>query len=278
MNSTPSEETPTLPTERVDGVRLPQRGEVLELGIESLAFGGEGVARLGQGGYVVFVADAVPGDRVRAVVHRRKRTYAHARTLEVLDPSPERIAPVADHPGVPWQVLPYERQLQVKRDQVDEALRRIGRLDGFELQDILPAVQPWRYRNKLEYSFGVVTDEGGREELVCGFHASAGANRVAPIEDCLLASERGNLARELALRWCRAQGLSAWDRGAEDPRSREDGHDQRRLAPRGGPGRSSGSSRRAEADARISQRTGPAADGRARLRNLVVRESRHTGQ
>src|ERR1700693_1514064 len=115
MNSTPTDATPTLPAERVDGVRLPQRGDVLELAIESLAFGGEGVARLGQGGYVVFVAGAIPGDRVRAVVHRRKRSHAHARTLEVLVPGPERIEPVADHPGVPWQVLPYERPLQIKR-------------------------------------------------------------------------------------------------------------------------------------------------------------------
>ena len=114
-----------------DGPPRPQRGDVLELQIESLAFGGEGVARLGEGGYVVFVAGAIPGDRVRAVVHKRKRSYAHARTLEVLEPGPERIAPLADHPGVPWQVLPYERQLEVKRAQVDDALRRIGRLDGF---------------------------------------------------------------------------------------------------------------------------------------------------
>ena len=82
-------------------------------------------------GYVVFVAGAIPGDRVRAVVHKRKRSYAHARTLEVLDaraPSGSRRA--ADHPGVPWQVLPYERQLEIKRAQVDEALRRIGRPRG----------------------------------------------------------------------------------------------------------------------------------------------------
>ncbi len=235
-----------------DAEARPKRGEELELQIESLAFGGEGVARLGDGGYVVFVAGAIPGDRVRAVVHKRKRNYAHARTLQVLEPSPERIAPVADHPGVPWQVLPYERQLEVKRAQVDDALRRIGRLDGYELEEIVPAVEPWRYRNKLEYSFGAGPDEGspGGERLVCGFHASAGGRRVAPIADCLLASERGNLAREVALRWCREQGLTAWERGGDGrgaPRERQD-------------------------------RTAPAADGRARLRNLVVREGRHTGK
>jgi 23S rRNA (uracil1939-C5)-methyltransferase len=236
---------------RPDGMPRPQRGDELELQIESLAFGGEGVARLGEGGYVVFVAGAIPGDRVRAVVHKRKRSYAHARTLEVLEPSPERIAPVADHPGVAWQVLPYERQLEIKRTQVDEALRRIGRLDGFELEDIVPALQTWRYRNKLEYSFGGGEGggEGGSELLVCGFHAPAGGNRVAQIEDCLLASEAGNRARQVALAWCREQALAAWDRG---------------RGSRGGPGR------------QRDERTGPGADGRARLRNLVVREGRHT--
>ena len=56
----------------------PQRGDELELRVESLAFGGEGVARLSDHGYVVFVAGAVPGDLVRAVVHKSKRAYAHA--------------------------------------------------------------------------------------------------------------------------------------------------------------------------------------------------------
>ncbi|MHB8531648.1 MAG: 23S rRNA (uracil(1939)-C(5))-methyltransferase RlmD [Solirubrobacteraceae bacterium] len=221
----------------------PQRGDELELEIDSLAFGGEGVARLGESGYVVFVAGAIPGDRVRAVVHKRKRSYAHARTLEVLAPGPERIAPTAAHPGVPWQVIPYERQLEIKHAQVREALERIGRLQGFELEPIVPALEQWRYRNKLEYSFG--TGPGG--ELQCGFHMPAGGNAVAPIEDCLLASPLGNRAREAALRWCRAQGLTAWERSRGGVRER---------------------------DARV----GPAADGRPQLRNLVVREGRRTGK
>jgi 23S rRNA (uracil1939-C5)-methyltransferase len=227
----------------------PQRGDELELSIDSLAFGGEGVARLGDGGYVVFVAGAVPGDRVRAVVYKRKRSYAHARAVEILEPSPERIAPRADHPGVPWQVLPYERQLEIKGAQVDDALRRIGRLDGFELEEIVPALEQWRYRNKLEYSFGGPAGDG----LVCGFHAPAGGNSVVAIEDCLLASERGNLAREVALTWCRAQGLIAWERGG-------------------------GRGARVGEDGERAVRVGAAPDGRARLRNLVVREGRRTGK
>ncbi|HXC23277.1 MAG TPA: TRAM domain-containing protein, partial [Solirubrobacteraceae bacterium] len=222
--------------------KRPERGEEIELRIDSLAHGGEGVGRLtlpgtphdgeqasGDGGYVVFVSGALPGDRVRAVVVKRKRSYAHARMVEVLEESPERIAPTADHPGVAWQVLPYERQLQIKREQVDDALRRIGKLDGFELEEIVCAVSQWRYRNKLEYSWGTGhyfgtkaslptsenAGESGTEVLVCGFHAPGGWKRVDPIEDCLLASERGNRAREVALAWARQQGLRAWDRRRE---------------------------------------------------------------
>jgi 23S rRNA (uracil1939-C5)-methyltransferase len=242
--------------------RRPERGEEIELRIDSFAHGGEGVGRLGDGGYVVFAAGAIPGDRVRAVIAKRKRSYAHARVLEVLEPSPERIPPLADHPGVAWQVLPYERQLQVKREQVEDALRRIGKLDGFELEEIVPALEQWRYRNKLEYSFGETSDEhssenaramggrsGGGGTLVCGFHAPGGWKRVEPIEDCLLASEIGNRAREVALGWARThsgappggeqpgeRGLRAWDR------RRESIHSDTPL-----------------------------------LRNLVVREGRHSG-
>jgi 23S rRNA (uracil1939-C5)-methyltransferase len=186
-----------------------ERGQELELTIDALAFGGAGVARLN--GYVVFVRDAIPGDRVRAVVTKRKKAYAEARTVALLEPGPERVAPVADHPGAPWQVLPYERQLQVKADQVADALQRIGHLDGYELEPIVPAVEQWRYRNKLEYSFG--TDDGGA--LICGFHAAGSWERIEHIEDCLLASEAGNQARRAALQWCRDRGLSAYDRRAQ---------------------------------------------------------------
>ena len=184
----------------------PQRGDELELTIDTLAFGGAGVARLD--GYVVFVTGAVPGDRVRAVVGKRKRAYAEARAVEIIAPGPDRIAPVADHPGAPWQVLSYERQLEVKQGQVDDALRRIGKLDGFALEPIVPAVSPWRYRNKLEYSFGA--DASGA--LVCGFHAPGRWDEIVAMDDCMLASERANAAREQIVAWCRAEGLSPYDR------------------------------------------------------------------
>ncbi len=192
----------TIPT----GTARPQRGDELELTIDSLAFGGNGVARLD--GYVVFVSGALPGDRVRAVIGKRKRAYAEARAVEILQPGPDRIEPVADHPGAPWQVLAYERQLEVKQAQVSDALTRIGRLEGFALEPIVPAVSPWRYRNKLEYSFGTGPDGA----LQCGFHAPGRWDEIVPISDCWLASEPANHAREQIVTWCRDQGLRAFDR------------------------------------------------------------------
>jgi 23S rRNA (uracil1939-C5)-methyltransferase len=190
-------------------IRKPQRGDELDLRVDALAFGGRGVARLD--GYVVFVAGAVPGDRVRAVVTKRKRAYAEALVTAVVEPSPDRIAPRADHPGAPWQVLPYERQLEVKHAQVVEALTRIGKLDA-EVAPIVPAVEEWRYRNKAEFSFGAAP--GGR--LECGFHPPGRWNEVAPMEECLLVSERADAARRAVLAWARDAGLSAFDRRAHE--------------------------------------------------------------
>jgi 23S rRNA (uracil1939-C5)-methyltransferase len=185
----------------------PSVGEELTLRVESLAFGGSGVARTA-GGYVVFVDGGFPGDLVRARVHQRKRSYAQARVSTLLEPGPDQVAPLADHPGAPWQVLRYERQLEIKQEQVDDALRRIGKLDGFELEPIVAATAQWRYRNKLEYSFGTAPDG----TLECGFHAPGSWERIQHIEDCLLASEAANQARREVLEFCRAQGLTAFDR------------------------------------------------------------------
>ena len=190
----------------------PKRGESLDLEIESLAYGGRGGAR--RDGYVVFVAGALPGDRVRAEVTKPKRSFAEARVTELLEPSPERVPDRCDHggepcPGAPWQGLSYERQLAEKQQQVEDSLRRIGGLDGFDLEPIEPAVERWRYRNKFEYSFG---ERDG--ELVLGFHARGRWDEVVDAEDCHLASEAGNAARNQMRAWGRAEALSGYDQRA----------------------------------------------------------------
>lgn len=189
----------------------PRRGELVELRVEGMAHGGAGVGRLER--FVVFADGAFPEELVRAEVLRSKRDYANARVVEVLEPSPDRVALQCDHagqpcPGSPWQELRYERQLELKQGLVEDALRRLGHLDGFALEPIVPAAQAWRYRNRMEYSFGT-TEDGA---LALGFHRRGRWDLVDDARDCRLASERSNAVRNLVRDWCAERGLGALDR------------------------------------------------------------------
>src|SRR6478752_10221688 len=105
-----------------------QRDEELELKVDSLAFGGNGVARLD--GFVVFVRSGLPGDTVRARVTKVQRRHAEAQATEILASGPQRVdAPCAHYPacgGCRFQDLAYDAQVESKAAQVADALRRIG--------------------------------------------------------------------------------------------------------------------------------------------------------
>jgi 23S rRNA (uracil1939-C5)-methyltransferase len=189
--------------------RGPRRGELLEVEVDSLAFGGRGLARAD--GFVVFVSGALPGDRVKVEVTKGKKRFAEARAVELLQPGADRLPDRCVHggepcPGAPWQGLAYESQLSHKQEQVGEALRRIGNLEGFELEPIVAAEEQWRYRNKLEYSFGASDDE-----VTLGFHARGRWDLIVDVDDCQLASEAGNAARNAVSDWARLESISAYD-------------------------------------------------------------------
>jgi 23S rRNA (uracil1939-C5)-methyltransferase len=189
----------------------PRRGDVLELRIEGVAQGGAGVARAD--GFVVFVQGAFPGDVVRAEVTKSKRHYANAHVVEVLEPSEDRVPIRCDHeggecPGSPWQALRYEVQTARKHELLGDALRRLGGLEGFELEPFVPAEETQRYRNKMEYSFG----NDGYGAVVIGFHRRGRFDLIDDARDCVLASERSNQVRNLVRDWSRDEGLTAYDR------------------------------------------------------------------
>lgn len=186
-----------------------RRGESFEAEIETLAYGGRGIAR--RDGYVVFVSGGLPGDRVRAEVTKSKKGYAEANMTELLERSPDRLDDVDIHqgeacPGASWQALDYERQLAFKEEHVKDALSRIGHLGEVNLDPIVPALEQWRYRNKVEYSFG---EQDG--ELVLGFRPRGRWDQVLDIEDCHLSSEATNRARNEVLEWAKSEGLPAYD-------------------------------------------------------------------
>jgi 23S rRNA (uracil1939-C5)-methyltransferase len=180
----------------------------LDLRIDSLAYGGNGVARLN--GFVVFVRRGLPGDRVRARVTKVKRNHAEALAIEVLDAGAPRVeAPCRHYPecgGCRFQDLAYEAQAEWKERQVADALRRLGGLEDPPLEPILPAVEVFHYRNKLEYSF-TQTPEGP----ALGFHRAGRWDEVLEVERCWLTTQLGNSIRETVRDWAREERLQAYD-------------------------------------------------------------------
>lgn len=194
----------------------PRRGDGLELKIDALAQGGRGIGRTPEG-FVVFVAGALPGDRVKVRVGKSKKSWAEARVTELLEPAADRIADACTHggepcPGAAWQGLPYEFQLAHKAEQVREAIERLGGFTDVPIEPIIPAVAQWRYRNKLEYSFG--TNPGGG--LALGFHPRGRWDQIVDVDDCLLASEANNAARNAVREWAREKQLAPYEQRGGD--------------------------------------------------------------
>jgi 23S rRNA (uracil1939-C5)-methyltransferase len=184
----------------------------LDLTIDSLAYGGNGVARAN--GFVVFVRRGLPGDRVRARVTNVKRNHAEAVAVEVLEAGAPRVdAPCEHYPecgGCRFQDLAYEAQAEWKERQVTDALRRIGRIDEPPVEPILPAVERFHYRNKLEYSF-TKTPEGP----ALGFHRAGRWDEVLEVEWCWLTTDLGNAIRDTVRDWAREERLEPYDQEAQ---------------------------------------------------------------
>jgi 23S rRNA (uracil1939-C5)-methyltransferase len=185
-----------------------KKDELVELDIESLAYGGNGVARTD--GFVVFVRRGLPGDRVRARVTKVKRSHAEALAVAVVEPGPERVeAPCAHYPacgGCRFQDLAYESQLAQKQAWVRDAFQRLGGIAEAPLEEIVPCEpEIFHYRNKLEYSF-TATPSGA----ALGFHRAGRWDEVLDIQRCWLTTDLGNGIREAVRDWAREEGLEAY--------------------------------------------------------------------
>jgi 23S rRNA (uracil1939-C5)-methyltransferase len=185
-----------------------QRDEELELQIDSLAYGGNGVARLN--GFVVFVRRGLPGDRVRARVTKVQRRHAEAVVTEVIQAGSARVdAPCAHYPacgGCRFQDLAYDRQLEAKHAWVEDSLRRIAGIAEPPLEPIVGAESIFHYRNRMEYSF---TQEEGGPAL--GLHRAGRWDEVLEIRNCWLTTELGNSIRDTVADWAREERLPAYD-------------------------------------------------------------------
>jgi len=126
-------------------------GATLRLTIDDIAFGGEGVGRVDD--FVVFVPFVALGEVVEVEVTEVKKRFARARLLQVLQPSPERVAPACRYfgqcGGCQYQHLAYPAQLRIKHKQICDLFQRIGGFDGALIDPVTPCPQPYGYRNRI---------------------------------------------------------------------------------------------------------------------------------
>jgi len=194
-------------------VKRKQKVTLEDVLIENYAAEGKSLARLD--GKVVFVENVVPGDVVDVQLYKSKKDWAEGFPLHIKKLSEDRVDPFCKHFGVcggcQWQMLPYNKQMGYKQQQVYDVLKRIGKVHLPGLLPIIGATETQFYRNKMEYSFSAkkfIAEEDFREMIrngedvksnaqqnVAGFYAKGVFDKVVDIEQCWLQAAPTNAIR-----------------------------------------------------------------------------------
>ena len=201
-----------------------KRIDLLLEGVTIEAVAAEGKALAHVDGMVVFVDFAVPGDVVDIQVCKKKKNYMEGFIKRMVKPSAHRLEPFCEHFGVcggcRWQPLPYEMQLEAKRQQVQDQLVRIGHLEVPEIRPTLPSESTQYYRNKLEFSASCnrwILDGENPEALTpeqrvgLGFHVGKFFDKVLDIRQCHLQKEPSNAIRLFIKQFCLDNGLEFYN-------------------------------------------------------------------
>ncbi|MBW1691324.1 MAG: 23S rRNA (uracil(1939)-C(5))-methyltransferase RlmD [Deltaproteobacteria bacterium] len=197
-----------------------KRGDTAEVDIEKVVYGGRGLAHVN--GMTLFVAGAVPGDRVIAQMVKVKRKYAEARIEELIEASPHRIIPPCPYSdycgGCTWQGITYEKQLIYKQAFVADSLGHIADITGFRIDEVVPSPRIFGYRNKMEFSFSDKiwpVPHGDRESsgdrgVALGLHVPGTFDRIIDIDGCLLQEEKGNEILREVKAYVRQSGMPVY--------------------------------------------------------------------
>ena len=169
-----------------------KKGADVDLNIESLAFGGMGVAHFNE--IVTFVKNAIPGQKVTARITKKRSSYLEARSLEVINQSPHFIDVKCEHfadcGGCTFQNLEYAQQTMAKEKQVKDVFRRIGGFPDAECEPIVICDETFHYRNRMEFTFSnqeyVPESEKDREPsgFALGLHAPGRWDKILDINNC----------------------------------------------------------------------------------------------
>ncbi len=195
--------------------------------IQGVAAEGKSIARVDD--LVVFVPYGAPGDIVDIKLDKKKRSYAEAHIVNMVKPSERRVEPKCEHFGVcggcKWLHIPYEDQLEYKRNQVVDALTRIAKVEHPEVKPALGSQEIFAYRNKLEYTFSNkcwITFEdlhSGKEiedRNALGFHIPGAFDKVLDIKKCWLQDNLSNEIRLFIRQYTLSKGYSFYDIKAQE--------------------------------------------------------------
>jgi 23S rRNA (uracil1939-C5)-methyltransferase len=195
-----------------------KKGDIVELKIEKYAFEGKGIAKVSKNemlglneengterNYVVFVQGSYPGDQVKARLLKIKNSFAEALTVNVLNPSNDRIKTKCKFFGIcggcKQQDLYYDVQVAYKQKQVEEIFYKLGGLFDFDIESIVPSKNVFYYRNKMEFSFSdkrwltkdeIATQENIDRDFALGLHIPRIFDKVLDVDECFLQSETSN--------------------------------------------------------------------------------------
>lgn len=191
--------------------------------VEITAVAAEGMSLARVDDMVVFVPYGAPGDVVDIKIDKKKHSYAEGHIERMISPSPLRVKPACEHfgtcGGCRWQHLPYDYQVKCKQQQVEDALKRIAKIELPEISTILPSDEVYCYRNKMEYTFSNrrwLTWEqmhNGEEfpPYAAGFHISGAFDKVLDINTCHLQNDLGNRMRNFVKNYSAEHNLSFYD-------------------------------------------------------------------
>lgn len=196
-----------------------RKGAELEVNVEKLAFGGKAIAKVDD--FVIFIDRALPGQRAKVRVTRKKHHYAEAYVLEVISQSPRHVEPFCSHFGVCggclWQDMPYEEQLYWKRQHVVECLEHLAGVEEASVEPTIASPQTTNYRNKMEYTFSqrrwLLPREIASKEIeysksfALGLHVRGAFDKIFNVEQCFLESPQSVEILKEAREWCHKSGL-----------------------------------------------------------------------
>ena len=197
-----------------------KKGQLLELDISGIAFGGKGIAKIN--GLIVFVEQAVPLDRIIARIVKRKKQYAEARVESIIEPSPFRIKPPCMYSGFcggcKWQFLNYDKQLEYKQQHVKESIERIGLIQDVPVHSTIPSDKIFEYRNKMEFSCSdrrwLLPDEmdlpDADRNFALGLHVPGTFYKVIDTRECLLQPGLGNRILDDIRQFIRSSGAPVY--------------------------------------------------------------------